>query len=97
MYVCEPSQKPLLLFHLMSKRNVTNALIFTKSAESTSRLMRLLQYFEEARITGTSGSTEKPKKAEAFSSDLTPSQRKAVLDSFKSQNADLYVFTFQAL
>lgn len=93
MYACESSQKPLLLFHLIHKSNIANALVFTKSAESTSRLMRLLHYFEAARVANVSsqGSQRKPLKAEAFSSDLTPSQRRAVLDSFKSQQVDLLI------
>ena len=95
MYACESSQKPLLLFYLVYKRDVKNALVFTKSVESTSRLMHLLHYFENAYAAGTSGtgSTYKSLKAEAFSSDLTPSQRKTVLENFKSQKVDLWVIS----
>jgi ATP-dependent RNA helicase DDX51/DBP6 len=91
MYSCESNQKPLLLFYLVHKRGVKNALVFTKSAESTSRLTRLFHYFEDAQLADAfnTESGYKPLKAEAFSSDLTPSQRKAVLDNFKAQKVDL--------
>lgn len=89
--MCDSNQKPLLLFHLVHERDVKNALVFTKSAESTSRLMRLFQYFEDAQAADASrtDSGERPLKAEAFSSDLTPLQRKAVLENFKSRKVDL--------
>jgi ATP-dependent RNA helicase DDX51/DBP6 len=89
--VCDSNQKPLLLFYLVHERDVKNALVFTKSAESTSRLMRLFQYFEDAQAANASDkdSGQRPLKAEAFSSDLTPSQRKVVLENFKSRKVDL--------
>ncbi|TFY55761.1 hypothetical protein EVG20_g9201 [Dentipellis fragilis] len=49
MIVCESSQKPLVLFHLVQTHGVRNALVFTKSAESTQRLVRLFEFFERAR------------------------------------------------
>jgi ATP-dependent RNA helicase DDX51/DBP6 len=91
MCVCDSNQKPLLLFYLVHGRDVKNALVFTKSAESTSRLMRLFQYFEDARAADASkkDSGQGALKAEAFSSDLTPLQRKVVLENFKSRKVDL--------
>ena len=53
MVACESSVKPLMLFHLVHARNVTNALVFTKSAESTARLVRLFEFFESA-LSGSS-------------------------------------------
>ncbi|PVG04309.1 DEAD-domain-containing protein [Serendipita vermifera] len=93
MYVCEPSTKPLLLFHLTHKKNVSNALVFTKSTESTSRLMRLLEYFEREWSRGSIDGSEvkSPLKAEAFSSDLPPSQRKSILERFKRKEIDILV------
>ncbi|CAG8616479.1 15105_t:CDS:2, partial [Acaulospora colombiana] len=73
------------------RKNVSNALVFTKSTESTSRLMRLLEYFERERSRGsTDGSEAKaPLKAEAFSSDLPPAQRKSILERFKRKEIDM--------
>lgn len=46
MIVCNSLQKPLMLFHLVHPIGATNALAFTKSAESTLRLGRLFEFFE---------------------------------------------------
>jgi ATP-dependent RNA helicase DDX51/DBP6 len=82
--------KPLLLFHLAHKKNVNNALVFTKSTESTSRLMRLLEYFEQEWSNDSSKNEARtPLKAEAFSSDLPPVQRKVVLERFKRKELDM--------
>ena len=51
MIVCETAQKPLILFHLIHAHGVRNAIIFTKSAESTTRLVQLFQFFE-AKVVG---------------------------------------------
>ncbi len=44
MVVCDSSQKPLVY-----SVRVTNALVFTKSAESTLRPVQLFEFFEAAR------------------------------------------------
>ena len=88
MVVCESSVKPLMLFHLVHARNVTNALVFTKSAESTARLVRLFEFFESA----LSGSSQtKGIVARAYSSDLAPGERKAILEQFRNQDIQMYV------
>ncbi|KAG1734119.1 DEAD-domain-containing protein [Suillus lakei] len=48
MIICEAPQKPLMLFHLVHNHSVRNALVFTKSSESASRLVRLFEFFEAA-------------------------------------------------
>lgn len=88
MIVCESSQKPLMLFHLVHTRKVTNALVFTKSAESTSRLVRLFEFFESALAadTGTEGKDGGQKTvAHAYSSDLGSAERKSILEKFRNQ------------
>ncbi|PCH42274.1 DEAD-domain-containing protein [Wolfiporia cocos MD-104 SS10] len=89
MLVCESSVKPLMLFHLVHAHGVTNALVFTKSAESTSRLVRLLEFFEAARAAAEGGHSQIV--AHAYSSDLYPSERKTILDKFKSQEIHILV------
>ena len=81
--MCESSVKPLMLFHLVHSREVTNALVFTKSAESTTRLVRLFEFFEAANQQQGAGGT--PIVACAYSSDLAPGERKSILDRFKNQ------------
>ncbi|KAL5525610.1 hypothetical protein ACEPAG_6946 [Sanghuangporus baumii] len=87
------SRKPLILFHLVHKRDVTNALVFTKSAESTARLVKLFEYFEEAYFGSLEiQSTERRRIiAQAYSSDLPPGERKNILERFKKQEIDILV------
>jgi ATP-dependent RNA helicase DDX51/DBP6 len=91
MIVCDSSQKPLVLFHLVHSMGVTNALVFTKSAESTLRLVRLFEFFENARSVDQGGETQHKRVVvvEAYSSDLSPSERKSILERFKAQEIDM--------
>ncbi|GJE96608.1 DEAD/DEAH box helicase [Phanerochaete sordida] len=89
MVVCDAAQKPLVLFHLVHTRGVRNALVFTKSAESTTRLVRLFEFFEQARAAAQlPGPTV---VLRAYSSDLAPSARKEILDKFKNQEIHILV------
>jgi ATP-dependent RNA helicase DDX51/DBP6 len=88
MIVCMSFQKPLILFHLVHELGVTNALVFTKSAESTTRLVKLFECFETAR-----GSFPGGPVAHAYSSDLSAAERKIILDKFKSQEITMSVLT----
>ena len=93
MIVCETSQKPLILFHLIHAHGVRNAIVFTKSAESTSRLVQLFQFFEASRLSSRTSTEDEGKVVmQPYSSDLSPSDRKTVLDKFKSQEIHMYVF-----
>ena len=90
MIVCESSQKPLMLFYLVQMHGVRNALVFTKSAESTTRLVRLLEFFQEAQ--GKDGTnTIEPVVVHAYSSDLPAGERKSVLDKFRAQEIQMCV------
>jgi ATP-dependent RNA helicase DDX51/DBP6 len=91
MLVCEPSLKPLIFFHLVYKHNVTNALVFTKSAESTTRLVRLFDFFDARRRMGTGGDPS-VFVARAYSSDLSAGERKSILDKFKAKEIQMCVF-----
>ena len=84
MIVCESSQKPIMLFHLVYNHKVTNALVFTKSAESTTRLVRLFEFFEAARTQSNADATSSI-IVRAYSSDLGTSDRKMILEKFKAQ------------
>ncbi|KEP53057.1 DEAD-box helicase family protein [Rhizoctonia solani 123E] len=89
MCVCSPAEKPLVLFHLVHTHGVRNALIFTKSAESTTRLVQLFEFFEVARNKdlGETGSVT----MQAYSSDLSNQERKSVIERFKEGRIDLLV------
>ncbi|KAF7976598.1 hypothetical protein HWV62_6090 [Athelia sp. TMB] len=91
MIICESAQKPLMLFHLVHTHKITNALVFTKSAESTTRLVRLFEFFETARA--SSGVTDQRKRIviRAYSSDAGTSERKSILDSFKAEETQILV------
>ena len=89
MVVCESSQKPLIFFYLVHSRVVRNALVFTKSAESTTRLVQLFDFFEQARNPGQDA--VRCLSARAYSSDLSASERKSILDSFKARDIQMYL------
>ncbi|KAJ7220101.1 DEAD-domain-containing protein, partial [Mycena pura] len=90
MLVCESSLKPLFFFHIVYEYGVTNALVFTKSAESTARLVRLFEFFDAARRKGL-GSDPSGFTAQAYSSDLSASERKSILDKFKAKEIQILV------
>ncbi|KAF8896577.1 P-loop containing nucleoside triphosphate hydrolase protein [Infundibulicybe gibba] len=87
MVVCSPSEKPLMFFHLIHTRRVTNALVFTKSSESTTRLVRLLEFFERARIGASPG--QNAIVSHAYSSDLPTGERKTILEQFRAQKIQI--------
>lgn len=95
MLICDSAKKPLMLLYLMHARGITNALVFTKSAESTARLLKLIQAFEASftsvsdamdvdASTSGEGLSRKSIVAEAYSSDLSGPQRKNILERFRS-------------
>ncbi|KAF9928189.1 ATP-dependent RNA helicase dbp6, partial [Linnemannia zychae] len=51
MIVCETSEKPLMVLHLLYHLHVRSALCFTKSVESAHRLYKLIQLYEKIRTT----------------------------------------------
>ncbi|KAG6809971.1 hypothetical protein H0H92_013842 [Tricholoma furcatifolium] len=91
MIVCETSQKPLMFFHLVLAHQVTNALVFTKSAESTSRLVQLFEFFVKAQMQNAMAGTTPEIAIRAYSSDLPASERKVILEKFKAQEIQILV------
>ena len=82
MVISTSLQKPLIFFHLIHFHQVNNALVFTKSAESTTRLVRLFDMFESVRA-GNLGVNRLVVRA--YSSDLPANERKNILEQFKNQ------------
>ncbi|CDO77381.1 hypothetical protein BN946_scf184835.g3 [Trametes cinnabarina] len=89
MLVCDTAVKPLMLFYLVHTRGVTNALVFTKSAESTTRLVRLFEFFEVALHDADNAGSRIV--ARAYSSDLAPAERKSILEQFKNQEINILI------
>jgi ATP-dependent RNA helicase DDX51/DBP6 len=97
MIVCESSQKPLMLFHLIHTQHKMHALVFTKSAESTTRLMRLFEFFESARTALHGSEVRQQIVIRAYSSDSGAGERKAILENFKAQKIQMYVLLVSGL
>ncbi|KAJ3768647.1 DEAD-domain-containing protein [Lentinula raphanica] len=80
-------------------QNSFNALVFTKSAESTNRLVRLFEFFQVAREKESKESKEDTGMdtmdttviARAYSSDLPPSERKSILEEFKAGKIQILI------
>ncbi|KAF5342628.1 hypothetical protein D9611_001912 [Ephemerocybe angulata] len=90
MIVTDSLKKPVMMFHLVHSQNVKNALVFTKSAESTTRLLRLFEFFEEARV-AADPSAATAIVARAYSSDLGNQERKSILEDFKAQKINILI------
>lgn len=91
MIVCDSVKKPLVLFHLIHTYNVTNALVFTKSTESTMRLVSLFEFFENARSSGDLQTAGRSITLHAYSSDLPANERRVILEKFKAQKIQMRV------
>jgi ATP-dependent RNA helicase DDX51/DBP6 len=81
MIVSPSSHKPLYLFHLLHTLSLSSALCFTKSVEAATRLAKLVEFFEEARVAKDPEATKVVIKA--YSSELPPGERTRILTSFK--------------
>lgn len=90
MAVCDPADKPLVFFHLVMKHDIRNALVFTKSAESTTRLVKLFEFFEKARVTQGIAPTDHV-TITAYSSDLGGSERRTILEKFRNREIQILV------
>lgn len=85
MIICEPSQKPLVFFHLVLTHQVINALVFTKSAESTTRLVKLFEFFERARLADApTGEKQKDSTGEDMDMDTQGPTKPIVVRSYSS-------------
>ena len=78
--------KPLALLHLLYTLSLRRVLCFTKSVEASNRLVQLLSFFNDEYISSSSNNSDasatRVKVAANYSSDLSPSKRKEVVDRF---------------
>ncbi|GJJ73879.1 ATP-dependent RNA helicase DDX51/DBP6 [Entomortierella parvispora] len=98
MIVCETSEKPLMVLHLLHHLQVRSALCFTKSVESAHRLYKLIQLYEKIRTNPSlmpaastpkakqDASKEKRKEDEESDSDSSDSSDSDSGDSDSSDN-----------
>lgn len=80
MTVLDPALKPLALIHLIHHPEymVRSALVFTKSVESATRLVQLLNTFEEVKGKKGTGVVVR-----SYTSEMKPSERKRLLADFQ--------------
>ena len=83
MIVTSSALKPLMLVHLLKQKSITHGLCFTKSIESASRLVKLVEFMEDQSI------DEKKIAVRSFSSDLPVHERGKLLAAFKSGEVQL--------
>ncbi|KAE9403675.1 P-loop containing nucleoside triphosphate hydrolase protein [Gymnopus androsaceus JB14] len=101
--ICTTYQKPLVFFHLVHSKHILNpndaVLVFTKSAESTERLVRLFGFLREAieeararaQVLELDSSTNTNIVVQAYSSDLAAAERKSILEKFKAREIHILV------
>jgi ATP-dependent RNA helicase DDX51/DBP6 len=83
MIVVDPALKALVLIYLIhhAEYQVKSALVFTKSVESATRLVQLLDAFEEVNRTEIVVKT--------YTSEMKPGERKRLLSEFAKGNIHL--------
>lgn len=89
MLILPPALKPLNLIHLIhgpAPFGATPALVFTKSVEAASRLVRLLEFFEDAYIGSGRRITVR-----GYTRDMPPAERKRLLKEFGDGDVDVIV------
>jgi ATP-dependent RNA helicase DDX51/DBP6 len=83
--ILPPALKPLNLIHLIHSFSATPALVFTKSVEAATRLVKLLEFFEDAYIGA------KKVTVRAYTRDMAPPERRRLLKDFADGNVDVVV------
>ncbi|KAK3815147.1 MAG: P-loop containing nucleoside triphosphate hydrolase protein [Benniella sp.] len=89
MIVCETSEKPLMVLHLLHHLKVRSALCFTKSVESAHRLYKLIQLYE--KMDSTTATPADSIVVAEYSSDLPNSKRQAILRAFNKGEIHLLI------
>ncbi|WVR08741.1 hypothetical protein IAU60_005799 [Kwoniella sp. DSM 27419] len=91
MLILPPQLKPLNLIHLIHHADygVDKALVFTKSVEAADRLVRLLEYFEDAYVLGGGGG--KRVVVRGYTGELKAGERRKLLAEFGEGKVNLIV------
>lgn len=83
--ILPPALKPLNLIHLLHSFSATPALVFTKSVEAATRLVKLLSFFEDAYV------GDKKLSVKGYTRDMGVSERKKLLSDFGNGQVDVLV------
>lgn len=84
--ILPPAVKPLNLIHLLHGFSASPALVFTKSVEAASRLVKLLTFFEDAYL-----GSGKRLVVRGYTRDMASSERKTLLADFGAGKVDVIV------
>jgi ATP-dependent RNA helicase DDX51/DBP6 len=90
MLILPPELKPLNLLHLLHTPSygITSALCFTKSVDSSNRLLKLVEFFEDAYVGGGVGGGKKL-VVRGYSGELGSGERSKLLNDFKKGAIDV--------
>ncbi|WVQ86119.1 hypothetical protein IAT38_008287 [Cryptococcus sp. DSM 104549] len=91
MLILPPALKPLNLIHLIHHPDyhVDSALVFTKSVESALRLVKLIEFFEDAYLLGGGGG--KRMVVKSYTGEIKAAERKRLLLDFAEGKINLIV------
>ncbi|ODN99600.1 ATP-dependent RNA helicase DDX51/DBP6 [Cryptococcus wingfieldii CBS 7118] len=91
MLILPPALKPLNLIHLIHNPDfgVDKALVFAKSVESATRLVKLLEFFEDAYVLGGGGGNRVV--AREYTGGMKTKEKKKLLAEFAEGKIDLIV------
>ncbi|WVQ70799.1 hypothetical protein IAR50_000321 [Cryptococcus sp. DSM 104548] len=91
MLILPPALKPLNLIHLIHNPDfgVDKALVFAKSVESATRLVKLLEFFEDAYVLGGGGG--KRVVVKEYTGGMKTKDKKKLLAEFADGKVDLIV------
>lgn len=89
MIILPPELKPLNLLHLLHSPvyKITQALCFTKSLDSANRLLKLIEFFEDAFVSGGG----KKLIVKGYSGELSSAERGRLIGDFKKGLIDVLV------
>ncbi|KAK8850659.1 hypothetical protein IAR55_004579 [Kwoniella newhampshirensis] len=91
MLILPAALKPLNLIHLIHhpEYHVNSALVFTKSVESALRLVKLLEFFEDAYVLGGGGGRRVIVRG--YTGEMKSRERKKLLSDFGAGKVNLIV------
>ncbi|ORX97486.1 DEAD-domain-containing protein [Basidiobolus meristosporus CBS 931.73] len=90
MIPCSPSEKPMIVLHLLYHLKVNSALCFTKSIEAANRLYKLIEVFD-GFFKEANPEYESTIMAAEYSGDLPQSERTSILKKFKKGEIRLLI------
>ncbi|KAK9709938.1 ATP-dependent RNA helicase dbp6, variant 2 [Basidiobolus ranarum] len=90
MLPCSPSEKPMMVLHLLYHLKVNSALCFTKSIEAANRLYKLIEVFD-GFFKEANPEYQSTIMAAEYSGDLPQSERTSIIKKFKKGEIRLLI------